>query len=143
MDTYSFIALLCAAVVLISALFLVRKHNRTFIESSSGPLYRVSAGIIRPVEGRYQVDMESEVNRVELVFYARGHRPVYYSFKRTLGIGEYIFNVRLKPDAGWRDSYFLLIKPELTNYIVEPRFNMRTSDQLFLGEWMDRAESEM
>lgn len=121
---------------------LVRKFNRTLIETSNGYLYRVTAGIIRPVNGQYHVSMEAEVDRVELTFFSRRHRPVFYSFRRTLGIGEYVFDARLLLDAAWRDSYYMLIKPELTEYIVEQRYKMRSVDQLFLGEWMDKTETQ-
>jgi len=121
---------------------LVRKHNRTLIETSGGYLHRVSAEIIRPDGGNYAVDMGAEVDRVELTFLGRRHRPVSFAFNRTLGIGEYVFNAHLHPDAAWRDSYYLLIRPELIEYIIEQRYLMRRSDQLFLGEWMDRTESQ-
>ena len=121
---------------------IVRKYNKTLIESSSGYLYRISADVIFPVNGNYTVDMAAEVDRVELMFMGRYYTPVTHHFRRTLGVGEYIYNASLNKDPAWRDSYFLLIKPILTDYIVEQRFKMSHSDQLFLGQWMDRTESE-
>lgn len=125
----------------VEPIVIVRKYNRTLIETSGGYLYRVSAEVVYPIDGRYRVQMGAETNRVELTFLGRFHTPLTYQFKRTLGVSEYIYNARLKSDPAWRDSYFLLIKPALTEYIVEQRFNMRKSDQLFLAEWMDRAEA--
>ncbi|MBU2648853.1 hypothetical protein KKI24_29370 [bacterium] len=124
----------------VQPIILVRKYNRTLIESSTGYLYRVSAEIVYPQSGMYTVDMAAEVDRVELMFLGRYHTPVSYQFKRTLGVREYIYNVRLQKDPGWRESYFLLIKPILAEYIVEQRFRMSPSDQLFLGQWMDKTE---
>ncbi len=122
---------------------IVRKFNRTLIESSGGGyLYRVSAAVVYPFNGQYTVNMAAEVDRVELTFLGRYHTPVTYRIKRTLGVGEYIYNARLKKDPAWRDSYYMLIKPVLTDYIVEQRFKMQESDQLFLGQWMDKTEAE-
>lgn len=122
---------------------IVRKFNRTLIENSAGGyLYRVSATIVYPENGQYKVDMAAEVDRVELTFLGRYHVPVTYRFKRTLGVGEYIYHARLKKDPAWRESYHLLVKPNLTEYITEDRFKMRQSDQLFLGQWMDKTEAE-
>ncbi|MBT6616272.1 MAG: hypothetical protein HOB38_29535 [Deltaproteobacteria bacterium] len=121
---------------------VVRKYNKTFIQTSSGFIHRVSAEIIHPHNGTYTVEMAAEVDQVELMFLGRRLRPVSYRFRRTLGVSEYIYDARLQPDSSWRDSYFILIKPGLTEYIVEQRFKMNKSDQLFLGQWMDRTEDE-
>ena len=119
---------------------VVRKYNKMFIQTSAGYMHRVSAEIIHPHNGLYTVEMASEVDQVELMFLGRNHRPVSYRFRRTLGVSQYIYNARLQLDPVWRESYFILIKPGLTEYIVEQRFNMSKSDQLFLGQWMDRTE---
>lgn len=120
---------------------IVRKHNRTLIEGAGGYLYRVSAALVRPQDGQYTVEMEAETDVVELMFLARNHIPVNHRFQRTLGVRSYIYHVRLKRDPAWRESYYLLIRPILTEYIVEPRFRLKPSDQLFLGEWMDATEA--
>jgi len=119
---------------------VVRKFNKTLIQTSAGYVHRVSAEIIHPQNGLYTVQMASEVDQVELMFLGRHHRPVLYRFSRTLGVSQYIYDARLQLDPVWRDSYFLLIKPGLTEYIVEKRFKMSKSEQLFLGQWMDRTE---
>jgi len=122
---------------------IVRKYNRTLIENADGFLYRVSAEIAYPDNGEYSVKMDWGVDQVELMFLSRNHIPVIHHFKRTLGVGEYIFHVKLQMDSTWQNNYYLLIKPVLSEYILEQRFNMRQSDQLFLGQWMDRTEDEI
>ncbi len=119
---------------------VVRKYNRTLIENDDGFLYRVSAEIAYPDNGEYSVKMDWGVDQVELMFLSRNYIPVIHHFKRTLGVGEYIYHVKLQKDSTWQNNYYLLIKPVLSEYILEQRFNMRQSDQLFLGQWMDRAE---
>ncbi len=119
---------------------VVRKYNKTLIQTSAGYVHRVSAEIIHPHNGLYTVEMTSGVDQVELMFLGRHHRPVSYRFRRTLGVSQYIYDARLQPDPIWRDSYFMLVKPGLTEYIVEQRYKMSKSDQLFLGQWMDRTE---
>jgi hypothetical protein len=119
---------------------VVRKYKKTLIQTTAGYIHRVSAEIIHPQNGLYTVEMAAEVDQVELTFLGRYHRPVTYRFSRTLGVSQYIYDARLQLDPVWRDSYFILIKPRLTEYIVEQRFKMSKSDQLFLGQWMDRTE---
>lgn len=119
---------------------IARKYNKTLIETSAGYLHRVSAEIIYPQNGTYSLEMAAGVDRVELMFLGRYHAPLSFRFNRTLGVSQYIYNARLKVDPVWRDSYFMLIKPSLTEYIVEQRFKMKKSDQLFLGQWMDKTE---
>jgi len=119
---------------------VVRKYNKTLIETSAGYLHRVSAAIIYPENGKYTVEMAAEVDQVKLTFLGRYHRPLTFRFNRTLGVSQYIYDAQLKVDPLWRDSYFLLIKPNLTEYIVEQRFKMEKADQFFLGQWMDRTK---
>lgn len=121
---------------------IARKYNRTLIETDGGYLFRIVAELVRPENGKYHISMAAETNRIDLMFIGRRHRPLTYHFKRTLGVGEYIYDARLTEDAAWKDSYYLLIKPALTDYIIEQRFKMSRSDQLYLGEWMDRTEAE-
>ncbi|MCP4750341.1 MAG: hypothetical protein GY866_05585 [Proteobacteria bacterium] len=120
---------------------LVRKHNRTLIETSDGYLHRISASIVHPnKDGFYTIDFETAVDRMDLMFLARGFQTNYFSFRRTLGIGKYEYNVGLEEDPNWKDTFFLLIKPTLSEYITEQRYRMKNYDQLFIGNWISEIE---
>ena len=122
---------------------LVKKFHRTFMESSAGHLHSVSADLILPDEkGEYRVDFEADVDRLELFFFAKGHRAESESFARTLGIGSYRYDVVLKPDSMFRESFYLSIKPTLSEFIVEPRYKMPQNRQMFLANWFRQIEEE-
>ena len=121
---------------------LARKHHRTLIQTATGYLYRVSALIIHPNErGDYTIHMENDVDEVELQIIAAGHRSAQHIFRRTIGIGSYRFNTELKKDLNYRENYYILIKPALSEYITEQRYKMDRIDQMFLSDWFTQVES--
>jgi len=123
---------------------VVRRHDTTLIESSTGYLSRLSALVVHPdKDGRYSVRFEPETRQLDLTFIARGFLPVSFSFRRTLGIGSYEYPVLLRKDPQWKDNYFLLIKPALVNVIAESRYRLTSLEQLFLGDWMDETENQL
>lgn len=120
---------------------LVQEHHRTFIKTSEGYLIRISASVAHPDEnGYYSIPFAAEVVRLDLRVVARGYQVVFFSFNRTLGIGRYEYNKTLTRAPNWRDSFFLLIKPVLSEYITEERYLMKRFDQLFLGNWLSETE---
>lgn len=126
------------------AFVVVRKHNVTLIETSAGYLRRIAVNVLHPDEkGRYSASFDAETRQLDLTFISRGRRPVSHSFRRTLGIGAYRYDVCLKPDPQWRESYYLLIKPTLVDFIVEKRYQLAPAEQLFLGDWMVSAEKQL
>jgi len=125
------------------AFVITRKYHRSFVSSSTGNLYRVSASIVRPDEnGHFEVRLNSEVDRVDLMVVAEGYQFAQQSFQRTLGIGSYSFQAKLEKDPNWRDNYYLLIKPTLSEYITEQRYRMKNTDQMFLGDWFNEVEKD-
>jgi len=125
-------------------LVLVRMQVATFATTDTGQVHQARAKLVYPnAEGRYLVSMDAEVNQVELYFIAQGYKVAQASFSRTLGVRAYKFDVTLKTDPSPKNGYYQGLKPLLTQYIVEPRFQMPPKDQLVLGQWMDEAESKL
>ena len=124
-------------------LVLVRMHLATFVESSQGRIHQPRAKLAYPdPKGVYLVYMEDEVDAVDLYYFAKGHKTAQASFSRTLGVKAYQFDVKLKTDPNPKNGYYLGLKPLLSGYITEPRYQLPPKDQLFLGQWMDQAEKD-
>ena len=123
---------------------LARKQHRTLIQTSSGYLYRFTASIVHPDErGSYTIHMENDVYRVEVQVIAQGYRSVQQNFQRTLGISSYHFDTQLKKDLNWHDSYYILIKPALSEYITEQRYKLDKNAQMFLSDWFNKVENDI
>ncbi len=122
---------------------LIQNYHRTFLETSKGYLYRVTASIAYPDEkGSYSVAFDTNTVQLDLTFYADGCVTNANRFHRTLGIGKYEYNVELKEDTTWRNNYYLFIKPTLMEYITEERYLMTQRDKLFIGDWLSKVENE-
>ena len=120
---------------------IVRKHNRTLIETPEGYLYSISADVVFPsVDGKYRIEMAGAVDEINLYVVAKGYSITSHSFRRTLGVGSYEMNIDLKQSQNWRNEYGYFIKPFVSDFIVEPRYKLLPSHQMFLGEWMNRME---
>jgi hypothetical protein len=42
----------------------------------------------------------------------------------------------------WRNQFILQIGPFLDNFILEQRYQMPDSQQLFIGKWLDNERSK-
>ena len=121
---------------------LVRKHNRSFVETSNGPLDRVSVAIVHPDNnGAYMVDFDNATLNLETIFIARLHRIQSLSFSRTLGIGHFETNAQLQKDSNWKNNFYFVIKPLLSDYITEHRYQLSDYEKKFLGDWMLKSEA--
>ncbi len=122
---------------------IVRKHHKTFLKTSEGYLRRITASVIKPDQnGFYRIVFGTEVGQLDVMYFAKGFISDSFSFHRTLGIDSYEYNVALKPDKNWRNSFFLLMKPTLAEYIIEDRYRMTQADKLFIGDWLDEVEND-
>lgn len=123
---------------------LVLNYHRTLIETSEGYLSRVTASLVYPdQEGNYKATFDADTVTLELAFYAKGHLVLNQQFHRSLGIGAYNFNVKLKEDVDWKNSYYLMIKPSLSDYITEGRYLMNQFDKHYIGEWLAGIDEEL
>lgn len=125
-----------------STFILVRKHNRSFIETSKGPLDRVSVAIIHPEnDGTYTVYFDDATINLEILFLAKNHRSQSLRLSRTLGIGHYEADVELLADRNWKNNFYFVIKPLLSDYITESRYQLPEHEKKFLGDWLTNAEA--
>ena len=125
-----------------TAFVLVEREDQTFLPGmEQGQRTRISAGLVkRDDQGRYQVLLPDETQRVSLLFIARGYQTHRISFDRTLGVGAYEYDVSLKPDPNWKRGFYLSLRPFLQGFITEPRYKMPAEQQFFLGQWLNESE---
>ncbi len=120
---------------------LAIEHNQTFLKVEEKNLTQVSAKIIYPEEnGNYEVRFSNSAVQLDLMFIARDHYLVSSRFSRTLGIETYEYNPTLMVDPLWKRNFDFSLKPILSQYIVEKRFNLPDKDQYFLGQWLNSQD---
>ena len=123
---------------------LVLNYHRTLIETSEGYLNRATAFVAYPdMDGKYSVSFDADTVSLELSFFAKEHFLVNQQFKRSIGIGKYKYDVQLKEDKDWKNSYFLIVKPVLIEFITEDRFQMNQFDKYHIGQWLSDIDEEM
>ena len=120
---------------------LVKEHVRTFIATSDGDLHRISAKVIKAdKEGNYFVSYGSDVSQLDLFYLSEGHLMDSESFRKTLLIGSYEYNMTLKTDIDFKNSYYLAIKPMLSELITESRYRLPLNHQVFIEDWMNQMD---
>ncbi len=123
---------------------LVVNYHRTLIETSGGYLSRATASVVYPDdEGKFSASFDADTVTLELTFYSKRHMVLNQQFHRSLGIGSYNFDIRLKEDVDWKNSYYLMIKPTLVDFVTEDRYLMSQYDKHHIGEWLAAIDEEM
>ena len=121
---------------------LVKKYQRTFIQTTEGYLYHETLSVSQADRhGNYRIAMESGTDKVELQFIIPGANLDSNTFYRTLGVGSMEYDVTPQPNPDWQKYFFLVLKPVLSQYIVNPMLKISPADRLFLGNWMQTIEN--
>ena len=118
---------------------VVLEYYSQFIQfENDSPLYAPEARLIFPKEnGQYRISFDIEASAIELAFIASGYDMERFSFQRQIGIGELRYDSRLSRSEIWRNQFLMQTSPFLENFILEQRYKMPDSQQLFLGNWLD------
>ena len=118
---------------------VVLEYYSQFIQfENESPLYAPKARVISPEKnGHFRINFDLEASAIELVFIASGYSMHRFRFQRQMGIGELRYDARLIRSGAWRNQFLLQTGPFLENFILEQRYKMPDSQQLFLGNWLD------
>ena len=84
----------------------------------------------------FRINFDLEASVIELVFVASGYSLQRFRFQRQMGIGELRYDARLIRSGAWHNQFLLQTGPFLENFILEQRYKMPDSQQLFLGNWL-------
>ena len=123
---------------------VVLEYYSQFIQfENESPLYAPKARLVFPEEdGRFRIHFDLEASAIELVFVASGYTMDRFRFRRQIGIGKLHFDAKLSQSEMWRNQFLLQTGPFLDNFILEQRYQMPDSQQLFIGEWLDNERSK-
>ena len=118
---------------------VVIEYYSQFIQfENESPLYVPKARLVFPAEnGDFRTSFDMEASAIGLVFVASGYDMQRFRFQRQIGIGELRYDARLSRSEIWRNQFLMQTSPFLENFILEQRYKMPDSQQLFLGNWLD------
>ena len=118
---------------------VVLEYYSQFIQfENESPLYVPKARLVFPAEnGDFRTSFDMEASAIGLVFVASGYDMQRFRFQRQIGIGELRYDARLSSSEIWRNQFLIQTSPFLENFILEQRYKMPNSQQLFLGNWLD------
>ena len=124
-----------------SFIVIVEYYSRFIQFENEFPIYVPKARLAFPdKKGDYQINFDLKASTIDLTFIASGYKMHSFSFRRQLGVGDLQYNVRLKKSNFWQNDFFINTRPFLENFIIEQRYEMPDSQQLFIGNWLDEIK---
>ena len=120
------------------AFIIVLEYYSNFvIFENESLLYAPKARVVFPEQnGNFRISFDLKATAIDLTFVASGYSMQRFRFKRQLGIGELRYDATLSRSDVWQNEFILQTAPFLEKFILEQRYRMPDSQQLFIGNWM-------
>ena len=120
------------------AFIIVLEYYSNFVKFEDElPLYAPKARVVFPEKnGNFRISFDLKATAIDLTFVASGYSMQRFRFKRQLGIGELRYDATLSRSDVWQNEFILQTAPFLEKFILEQRYRMPDSQQLFIGNWM-------
>jgi len=120
------------------AFIVIIEYHSSFIQfENESPIYVPKARLAFPnKKGEYRINFDLKASKINLTFIALGYKTHSFSFRRQLGVGDLQYDVRLKKNELWKNEFFIQTRPFLENFIIDQRYEMPDSQQLFIGNWI-------
>lgn len=106
-------------------------------------LFQKRAYLVHPDHaGNYSFAVLAKGEKFDFYFFAPKFISQTASFSQTIGVRKIERNLEFKKDSNWKNSYSFFIRPILSELLEEPRYNLATSELLFLTRWLEKIEEE-
>ena len=117
---------------------IVLEYYSNFIKfENESPLYAPKARVVFPDKNsNFRISFDLKATAIDLTFIASEYSMQRFRFQRQLGIGELRYDAKLSRSEVWQHEFILQTAPFLENFILEQRYKMPDSQQLFLGNWL-------
>jgi len=117
---------------------IVLEYYSNFVKfENESPLYAPKARVVFPEKnGNFRISFDLKATAIDLTFVASAYSMQRFRFRRQLGVGELRYDASLPRSEVWQHEFILQIAPFLENFILEQRYKMPDSQQLFLGNWL-------
>lgn len=123
---------------------VVFRRHHGFVELGGRDVRRTSAALVSVgPEGGYEMRMPADVVAVDMFFVAPEHLTDVFQFSRKVGVGEVIYNTRLRRMQDWRSHFYTFLEPQLQPLVSDRRYNMGGGEELRLGNWLIAQKARM
>lgn len=123
---------------------VVFRQHHGFVELGGRDVRRTSAAVVSVgPEGGFEMRMPADVVAVDMFFVAPEHLTDVFQFSRSVGVGEVIYNTRLRRMGDWRSHFYTFLEPQLQPLVSDPRYNMGAGEELRLGNWLIAQKQRM
>ena len=118
-------------------IIVLEYYSNFIIFENESLLYAPKARVVFPEKnGNFRISFDFKATAIDLTFVASGYNMQRFRFKRQLGIGELRYEAKLSRSDVWKNEFILQTAPFLEKFILEQRYRMPDSQQLFIGNWM-------
>ena len=118
-------------------IIVLEYYSNFIIFENESLLYAPKARVVFPEKnGNFRISFDLKATAIDLTFVASGYSMQRFRFKRQLGIGELRYEAKLSRSDVWKNEFILQTAPFLEKFILEQRYRMPDSQQLFIGNWM-------
>ncbi len=127
-----------------SFIVLLEFHSQFMQFAGNAPIYIPKARLIFPDQnGHFKIPFNLDASAFKLAFIAEGYSMQSFRFKRQIGIGDLFYEIRMEQSEAWKNEFLLHVNPFLENFILEQRYEMPETQQLFIGDWLDLEKVKM
>jgi len=121
---------------------IVEYFSRFIKFVNESPIYVPKARLAFPnKKGYFRINFDLKASKIDLTFIASGYKMHSFSFRRQIGVGNLQYNVRLEKSEFWQNEFFIQTRPYLENFIIEQRYEMPDSQQMYIGNWLDEIKT--
>ena len=118
-------------------IIIVEYYSRFIQFENESPIYVPKARLAFPnKKGDYLINFDLKASTIELTFIASGYKMKSFTFRRQVGVGNLQYDVRMKKSESWKHEFIINTRPFLENFIIEQRYEMPDSQQMFIGNWL-------
>ena len=127
-----------------SFIVITEYYSRFMQFEKESPIYVPKARLVFPnKKGDFHINFDLKATSINLSFIATGYKLHNFFFRRQIGVGNLKYNVELIKSESWKDEFFIQTRPYLEKFIVEQRYSMPDSQQLFIGNWLAEVKKNL
>ncbi|MGK5090636.1 hypothetical protein WDW89_01320 [Deltaproteobacteria bacterium TL4] len=125
-----------------NSFIVIREYYAQFVQfEGESPLYVPQARIVYPdKKGAFKINFDYRASKIDLTFVASGYLIQQFFFQRQMGVGTLQYQASMEKTQGWQDHLFITLSPLLQQFILDQRFQMPDTDQLFVAEWLEQEK---
>ena len=127
-----------------SFIILLEYHSQFIQFEGNAPIYVPKARLIFPdPNGHFKIPFHLDASAFKLSVVAEGYAMQSFPFQRQIGVGDLHYQIRMQATEVWKNEFLIHINPFLENFILEQRYKMPETQQLFIGEWLSEQRKKL